>query len=127
MPGNVELLREAFRSIRDRHPFTIEAFVLLPDHLHCIWTLPQGDCDFSTRWRLIKSQFTRNCMVGDRLPVSASRSSKGEQPIWQRRFWEHLIRNDEDFRRHVDYIHYNPVKHGLVRNASEWPYSSFGR
>jgi putative transposase len=132
---NVELLRQAFRKVKERHPFKIDAFVLLPDHLHCIWTLPQGDADFSTRWRLIKSDFSRQIgavgWVEERNPTktttSASRLRKNEKPIWQRRFWEHLIRNHEDLRRHVEYIHFNPVKHGLTKTPDDWEYSSFHR
>ena len=132
---NVELLRQAFRKVIKRHPFKIDAFVLLPDHLHCIWTLPTGDAEFSTRWRLIKSHFSRHInLVGwveERNPTettkSASRLKKNEKGIWQRRFWEHLIRDQEDLRRHVEYIHYNPVKHGLVKVPCYWDYSSFHR
>ena len=130
---NVELLRQAFRKVIKRHPFKIEAFVLLPDHLHCIWTLPQGDADFSTRWRLIKTYFSRHIgfvgWVEERNPTkkTTSRLRKNEKSIWQRRFWEHLIRNHEDLRRHVEYIHYKPVKHGLTKAPSDWDYSSFHR
>jgi putative transposase len=108
-----------------RHSFKIDAFVLLPDHLHCIWTLPQGDSDLSTRWRLVKSYFSHRYEGEYRGDVSASREKKREQAIWQRRFWEHAIRDEEDYARHVDYIHYNPVKHGLVRAPRDWEYSSF--
>jgi putative transposase len=132
---NVEMIRQAFRKVIKRHPFKIDAFVLLPDHLHCIWTLPKGDADFSTRWRLIKSYFSRQIgLVGwveERKPTntttSASRLRKNEKAIWQRRFWEHLIRNQEDLRRHVDYIHYNLVKNGLTKTLGDWEYSSFHR
>jgi putative transposase len=130
---NVALLRQAFKYTMNRHPFTIEAFVLLPDHLHCIWTLPDEDSDFSTRWRLIKSFFSRNyenvSLVDEPNPAhginSASRLKKKEKDIWQRRFWEHFIRDEKDLRQHVEYIHYNPVKHGLVKAPKDWPYSSF--
>ena len=130
---NVELLRQAFGKVIKRHPFKIDAFVLLPDHLHCIWTLPQGDADFSTRWWLIKTYFSRHIgfvgWVEERNPTkkTTSRSKKNEKSIWQRRFWEHLIRNHEDLRRHVEYIHYNPVKHGLTKAPGDWDYSSFHR
>ena len=99
--------------------------VILPDHLHCIWTLPPEDADFSTRWRLVKSWFSRRCQVQYQERVSASRQSKQEKAVWQRRFWEHLIRDEQDFNRHVDHIHYNPVHHGLVANVKDWQYSSF--
>jgi len=119
----LDALRASFKSVRERHPFGIEAIVILPEHLHCIMTLPEGDADFSMRWGLIKSTFSRKVEKGERL--SASREKRGERGIWQRRFWEHLIRDQEDFNRHVDYIHWNPVKHGWVRRAAEWPHSSF--
>ena len=124
-PENVDLLRSAFRSVMDKHPYHIDAFVLLPDHLHCIWTLPHDDNDFSTRWRLIKSAFSRKCASLFKGKMSASRQVKKETTVWQRRFWEHAIRNEKDFNRHVEYIHYNPVKHNLVNAPSQWPYSSF--
>ncbi|MEJ2170563.1 MAG: transposase [Desulfobacterales bacterium] len=136
-PGNVALLRCAINKVMQKHPFKIDAFVLLPDHLHCIWTLPQLDSDFSTRWRLIKSYFSRDFDQGNvgwveaRNPTNetypTSRQKKKEKPIWQRRFWEHVIRNQQDLNRHIEYIHYNPVKHGLVRAPSNWAYSSFKR
>ena len=125
LTDHVGKLRTAFRETRRRHPFTIAAIVVLPDHLHTIWTLPEGDADFATRWRLIKSAFSRNLTTGER--ISQSRAAKGERGIWQRRYWEHTIRDDDDFRRHVDYIHINPVKHGLVARVRDWPYSSFHR
>ena len=122
---NIDVLREAFRAVRKERPFCIDAIVVLPEHLHCIWTLPEGDADFSTRWRLIKARFARRLPTGERRSIR--RLDKGERGIWQRRFWEHLIRNDDDLTRHVDYIHYNPVKHGWVRDVADWPYSSFQR
>jgi putative transposase len=118
-------LRAAFAYVRDRRPFSIEATVILPDHLHAIWTLPDGDHDFATRWRLIKSAFSR--ALPDREFVSASRVSKGERGIWQRRYWEHTLRDENDFARHADYIHFNPVKHGYVGGAADWPHSTFHR
>jgi putative transposase len=123
----IELLRQAFRTVKQKHPFSLDAIVVLPDHLHCIWTLPSGDADFSTRWRLIKGEFSRRCPEQYRQQRSLSRLRKGEQAIWQRRFWEHQIRDEVDFDRHVDYIHYNPVKHGLVAAPRDWAYSSFHR
>lgn len=122
---HVEILREAVKMVKQRHPFHIDAFVVLPDHLHAIWTLPPDDSDFATRWMLIKSGFSRHIAMNERR--NASRISKGERGIWQRRYWEHLIRDEDDFERHVDYIHFNPVKHGHVHRASEWPYSSIHR
>jgi putative transposase len=122
---HIDRLRTAFRETRRRHPFTIDAIVVLPDHLHTVWTMPEGDADFATRWRLIKSAFSRNLELDE--PVSASRASKGERGIWQRRYWEHTIRDEDDFERHVDYIHINPVKHGLVTRVRDWQPSSFHR
>ncbi len=116
---NVDLLREAFAHTKSRRPFSMDAIVILPDHLHCVWRLPEGDTDFSGRWRAIKQFVSRR--------IDAPRSPRGEKLVWQRRFWEHLIRDEEDWRRHVDYIHFNPVKHGLVHAPEDWPYSSFPR
>jgi len=122
---HIDKLRSAFRETRRHHPFTIDAMVVLPDHLHTVWTLPEGDAEFATRRRLIKSAFSRRLATGER--VSESRAGKGERGIWQRRYWEHTIRDDNDFARHIDYIHINPVKHRLVARVSDWPYSSFHR
>lgn len=127
LPTNVCLLRNVFRYVMQQHPFIINAFVLLPDHLHCIWTLPQGDSNFSTRWRLIKSYFSRQCITLSQENLSTTRQNKKEQAIWQRRFWEHLIRDEVDFKNHLEYIHYNPIKHGLVKAPKDWEYSSFHR
>jgi putative transposase len=123
--NHIKLLREAFRTVKERHPFTMDAFVLLPDHLHCIWTLPPQDSDFSTRWRQIKGYFSRHCggdLKGERTDGQAAR---GEQSVWQQRFWEHQIRDDRDRIAHVEYIHFNPVKHGLVSAPIHWPHSTF--
>ncbi len=155
------LLRTAIETTRERRPFTIDAVCLLPDHLHAIWTLPDGDRDFSTRWAQIKGRFSHDWLAwvrsgdGGASPARQSgestgraglappnkvqaahaagsahvfsRPAKGEVKVWQKRFWEHQIRDDEDFRRHVEYIHYNPVKHGHATRPAEWPWSSFHR
>ena len=126
-PENVNLLRNSFQQVMQEYPFKIDAFVLLPEHLHCIWTLPQEDADFSNRWRLVKNYFSRQCRDQYQGRVSVSRQQKGEKAIWQRRFWEHQIRDELDFAQHVDYIHYNPVHHGLVNAPKDWQYSSFHR
>jgi putative transposase len=126
-PQLVTVLRQSVRSIKQRHQFIIEAMVVLPDHLHCIWTLPNDDANFSMRWQLIKSAFSRRCPDLYRQHLSSSRHAKGEQGVWQRRFWEHKIQDEQDFAHHVDYIHYNPVKHGLVSAPNDWMYSSFHR
>lgn len=121
----IEVLRNALRKIRLSHPFEILAMVVMPDHLHAIWELPQGDADFPLRWSLIKAAFSRE-MPKTEL-IDQSRKSKRERGIWQRRYWEHQIRDDQDLQQHVDYIHFNPVKHGYVMKASDWPYSSIHR
>jgi putative transposase len=125
LTDHVDLLRAAFRYTRTRHPFAIDAIVVLPEHSHAIWTLPEGDADFAMRWRLIKSAFSRNLPRGE--PVSASRTAKSEREIWQRRYWEHTLRDEDDLVRHVDYIHFNPVKHGHATRVGEWAHSSFHR
>jgi len=122
---NIADLRHAVACTWARHPFTIDACVVLPDHLHAIWTLPEGDHDFSTRWATIKRLFSWEQPGAERR--SASRRAKRERGIWQRRFWEHMIRDDDDFQTHVDYVHYNPVKHGLVTTPADWPYSTYRR
>jgi putative transposase len=116
-------LREVVRRVRAAHPFEIVAWCVLPDHLHAVWTLPEGDADYATRWDLIKAGFSRCVPTGER--IRESRRRKGERGIWQRRYWEHLIRDDLDLERHVDYAHFNPVKHGYVEAVRDWPYSSF--
>ncbi len=126
-PAAIEVLRQAFRTVKARRPFDLDAIVIMPDHLHCIWTLPPGDADFATRWRLVKSWFTKHCDPALRATPNHARQAKGEQAIWQHRYWEHTLRDEEDFARHVDYIHFNPVKHGHTKNAGDWPYSSFHR
>jgi putative transposase len=105
---HIDELRTVLRQTRRHHPFTTDAMVVLPDHLHAVWTLPEGDADFATRWRLIKSAFSRNLATDER--ISESRAIKGERGIWQRRYWEHTIRDENDFAHHVDYIHINPVQ-----------------
>jgi len=120
----VERLRRVYGNVRNRRSFETIAICILPDHLHAIWSLPPGDFDFSTRWNLIKSLFSRGLPAGSR---SSSKAGKREKGIWQRRFWEHAIRDEADLVRHIDYIHFNPVKHGLVSQVRDWPYSSFHR
>ena len=136
----IELLREATRQTKSERPFEIDAWVVLPDHLHCVWTLPEGDADYSTRWGAIKSRFTRALRDTGRsypteLPVVQNGRSAGLKPglrhhkretaIWQRRFWEHHIRDDRDYCNHVEYCWHNPVRHGLVDCPEDWPRSSF--
>jgi len=122
---HVDKLREAFKKVKTKHPFNIDAIVILPDHLHAIWTLPKNDLDFATRWGLIKANYSRCIAKNER--INPSRQTKGERGIWQRRYWEHLIRDDIDYQRHMDYVYYNPVKHSYVKNVIDWPYSSFHR
>jgi putative transposase len=125
LTDHVDALREATRETRQRYPFRIDAFVVLPDHLHAVWTLPAGDADFSIRWRLIKSRFARSIPKLEQL--TGVQQKRGERGIWQRRFWEHLIRDDADYARHVEYCYINPVKHALARRVCDWPHSSFHR
>ena len=123
--ANIDRLRDAYRSVAERRPFETVAICILPDHIHAILTLPEGDADYPGLWSLIKAGFSRG------LPAASSRSeskiAKREKGIWQRRYWEHAIRDDDDLGRHIDYIHLNPVKHGLVRSVRDWPHSSFHR
>ena len=122
-------LREAFRVVRSRRPIRIDAIVLLPDHLHAIWTLPPGDFDFATRWQLIKRRFTKSYLAAGGVEArrSASRLSKGEHSLWQRRYFEHTCRDEADMKRFADSLHVNPLKHGLVERVIDWPWSSFHR
>ena len=121
----IDALRDAMQRTRGRHAFGIDAVVVLPDHIHAVWTLPPGDADFSLRWRLIKSRFAQVLPKRERL--SDVRKARGERGIWQRRFWEHLIRDEADYARHVEYCYINPVKHALVTRVRDWPHSSFHR
>jgi putative transposase len=122
---NVDRLRQVYAIAQKRYPFNTVAICVLPDHLHAIWSLPPDDTDFSRRWSLIKREFSRV------FPASADRSrskiARREKGIWQRRYWEHTIRNDTDLVRHIDYIHFNPIKHGYVSRVCDWPHSSFHR
>jgi putative transposase len=123
---NVQRLRAAFKTVMEKRPSVIDAAVVLPDHLHFIWTLPEHDCDYSTRWRLIKTAFTKQ-FPDPFIVQNANRQHKNQQDIWQHRGWEHCLRDEADFQHHIDYIHYNPVKHGLVKRACDWQYSSIHR
>lgn len=119
---HIDDLREVTRRVKETHPFSIVAMVVLPEHLHAIWRLPPGDADYPLRWSLLKAGFSRRIDKGERL--RPSRVAKRERGIWQRRYWEHQIRDETDLARHVDYIHYNPVKHGWVIRAVDWPHST---
>jgi putative transposase len=121
----IGLLRETVRKVRLCYPFGIDAWVVLPEHMHTVWTLPPGDADFSTRWRLIKSGFSRALPKIERR--SNVRIAAGERGIWQRHYWEYLIRDETDYQRHIDYVHFNPVKHQHVLRVADWPYSTFHR
>jgi len=122
-------LRNALRDVRRRWPFEIEAIVLLPDHLHSVWRLPTGDDNYSLRWQKVKEAFTRSYLAsgGSEGPASASRRAHHERAVWQRRFWEHTCRDEDDLKRCIDYVHWNPVKHRLVRRVADYPWSSFHR
>ena len=121
---HIDALRDSIRQARSERPFHIDAIVVLPDHLHTIWTLPDGDSNYPARWRRIKSAFTHR-LVSSGVALKCDR--RGEYDLWQRRFWEHTVRDDADFQRCIDYIHFNPVKHGLVARVSDWEHSSFRR
>ena len=119
------MLRGAVRQTRLRAPFTIDAWVVLPDHMRCVWTLPEGDADFAGRWRAMKTAFSK-ALPGTGVP-SETMARRGERGIWQLRYWEHTIRDARDYTSHMDYTHFNPVKHGYVSHPADWPYSSFRR
>lgn len=119
---HVDLLRAAVRTVRNKHSFHIDAIVILPEHLHCVLTLPMNDANYSVRWSEIKKTFSRGLPATENR--SASRRRAGERGIWQRRFWEHVIRDEDDFAAHVDYVHFNPVKHGYCAKPIDWPHSS---
>lgn len=122
---HIDLLRSAVQQTRRDHPFLIHGWVVLPDHLHCIISLPLDDSDFALRWRIIKSRFSHALPRVEHR--SRARQKQSERGIWQRRYWEHLLRDQEDYTLHMDYIHRNPVKHKLVENVADWPYSTFHR
>ena len=126
-PAAVGCLRGAFRAVMKQRPFRIDAVAILPDHLHCIWTMPQDDSDYATRWLLVKTWCTKHWP--DPVPDAPdpARAARGEHALWQRRYWEHAIRDDLDFARHFDDVHDNPVKHGYVSRPADWPYSSVRR
>ncbi|KTD18727.1 Transposase and inactivated derivatives [Legionella lansingensis] len=123
--NHIDKLRFAFKKVQVNHPFKIDAIIILPDHLHLMMTLPIGDVDYSKRLNLIKGMFSRQ--IAPYESISLSRQKKREREIWQRRFWEHCIRNNADYEQHINYIHYNPVKHHYVSSPSRWPYSSIHR
>ena len=122
-------LKQAIRQTQSKRPFEMIALCLLPDHLHCVWKLPDDDADFSTRWASIKGSFSKQYLREhcNTIAATPSRQRKGEVCLWQRRFWEHQIRDENDLKKHVDYIHYNPVKHGLVECVEDWPWSTYHR
>jgi len=122
-------LREAFCHCMQNHPFTIDAIVMLPNHIHAIWTLPEGDADYSKRWGIIKKNFTQSWLKqgGSEVSISKSKQRYYRRGVWQRRFWEHTLSSQADYNQHFDYLHYNPIKHGIVKHLSDYPYSSFHR
>jgi putative transposase len=123
--AGIDALRDAVRETRGILPFHVDAWVVLPEHMHCIWTLPEGDSDFPGRWQAIKIAFSKSLRRDE--PRSTLMVKRRERGIWQRRYWEHAIRDDRDYVAHMDYIHFNPVKHGLVKNPGEWSFSTFHR
>jgi putative transposase len=122
---HIDRLRRVYASVQNRYPFETVAICVLPDHLHAIWSLPSGDRNYPLRWSVLKAGFLRG--LKEQSPRSKSKIAKRERGLWQRRYWEHNIRDDADFERHLDYVHYNPVKHGLVVRVQDWPFSSFHR
>jgi len=120
----IDELRESFAFVKEQQPFKIIAIVILPEHIHCIWQLPAGDDNYSDRWKAIKSRFTRSLI---KLGAELHKNNRGEYDLWQARYWEHAIRNEADLSQHIDYIHFNPVKHGWADSVKDWPYSSFHR
>lgn len=122
---HIGLLRNAVAKVKRTYPFIIHGWVVLPDHMHCIIELPADDADYETRWMLIKMLFSRAIPANERR--SDTRIKRRERGIWQRRYWEHLIRDEADYGAHMDYIHINPLKHGLVKCVKDWPYSTFHR
>lgn len=122
---NVISLRKCYQRVMHQRPFETIAICILPDHLHAVWKLPAGDADYPTRWSLIKSGFSRTLPRNEKRSIS--KANKREKGIWQRRYWEHQIRDEKDLEQHVHYIYFNPVKHGLVQKIADWPYSSFHR
>jgi putative transposase len=121
----IDLLRAAVADSLRRRPFHIDAWVVLPEHMHCVWTLPPGDVDYPARWRAVKKFFSKSLPMGE--ARSAAQERRGARGIWQPRYWEHTICDERDYAAHVDYVHFNPVKHGLVSRAADWPFSSFHR
>lgn len=121
LTDEIDRLRAAYRKVSSERPFETVAMCVVPDHLHCVWTLPEDDADFSTRWRLIKTAFTKS--IAD----SGKGRRKGARGIWQRRFWEHYVRDEKDLEACVNYVHWNPVKHGLAENVEDWPHSTWRR
>ncbi len=122
--AHIDALRSAYAATLVRHPFVTRAIVVLPDHLHAVWTLPPGDSDFPARWKMLRAHFARAVEAPPRTAAQARRRERG---IWQRRYWEHMIRDERDYRAHVEYCWWNPVKHGLVEHPADWPFSSFRR
>lgn len=122
---HIDRLHAAIVDTQSRFPFEIDAMVVLPDHIHAVWTLPEGDNDYAVRWRWIKIRFSRS--LPNTEPRSDVRAARGERGIWQRRYWEHLIRDERDRQAHIDYCWFNPVKHGLVADVEDWPHSTFHR
>jgi putative transposase len=118
----IRVLQKSWKSVQVKRPFKTIAYVILPDHFHAVWQLPEDDNDFPTRLRLIKRQFTKNVVVMNSV---FSKNKRNEYNIWQKRYWEHMIRDERDYENHINYIHYNPIKHKYVKRTRDWPYSSF--
>ncbi|MBT9500190.1 MAG: transposase [Burkholderiaceae bacterium] len=124
LTDHIALLGDSMRTVQQQLPFTTDAIVVLPEHLHCVWTLPETDSDYPARWKAVKAGFTKGLRLAG---VALQSRPDGGFDLWQRRYWEHTLRDEADVARHIDYIHYNPVKHGWVTRAVDWPHSSFHR
>jgi putative transposase len=122
---HVQEFRDAVKKVKSKYPFKIHAWVILPEHMHCILELPQEDADYASRWRLMKSYFSKS--IANTEYKSEVRIKRKERGVWQRRYWAHLITDEKDYRAHMDYVHINPLKHGLVENVKDWQYSTFHR
>ena len=121
----IDELRRAVITVRARRPFVIDSWVVPPDHLHCIWTMPEGDSDYPGRWKAIKVRFSKSVALAQ--PIARLDEARSERRIWQNRYWEHTIRDAQDFAAHMDYVHFNPVKHGHAERVVDWPFSTFHR
>ncbi len=129
LPESLDAMKDIMSMLAERYPFRTDAWVVLPDHLHFVWTLPEGDSAYSVRWAMFKKEMTKRLSSSVRTDAapSCSRQRHREGTVWQRRLWEHQIRDEQDYRTHMAYVHFNPVKHGLAGSPKDWRCSSFHR